>query len=125
MLTKYEHITEENIREMVHQFYARVRQDETIGPIFHNVIGQSWDTHIDRLCAFWSTVLLGSRQYYGDPFRAHLMVQGIEADHFQHWLELFEETARALYTEALALTILSKAQRMANRMKTVLFEIPT
>jgi len=35
--------------------------------------------------------------------------------HVERWLELFEETVRALFTEALALTVLDKAQRMAWR----------
>ena len=67
-MEKYTLITEASIHKMVHQFYAKVQKDEVIGPIFIHAIGQKWDAHLERLCNFWSSVLLASKSYYGDPF---------------------------------------------------------
>lgn len=118
-------ITETAIEDMVHRFYAKVRQDELIGPIFIHAIGQKWDAHLERLCAFWSTVLLASRSYYGDPFTAHRMVQGIQKDHFERWLFLFKNTVHEVFTEDVAQDIFSRAERMSNRMQDILFEPQT
>ncbi len=122
-MPKYTVITEENIKEMVHAFYAKVQQDELIGPIFIHAIGQKWDDHLGRLCDFWSSVLLMSKRYYGDPFRTHMMVQGIEPQHFNRWLELFNETLEELFNEELRGFILLRAERIAERMSIVLFEV--
>lgn len=48
-------IDEKMIHALVHGFYARVRQDAAIGPIFNNVIGDNWDAHLAKLCDFWSS----------------------------------------------------------------------
>ena len=121
-MDRYTQITEDAIQDMVHKFYTKVRQDDTLGPIFNNAIGQKWDAHLERLCAFWSTVLLTSKSYYGDPFRAHLMVQGIQPEHFARWLALFEQTLKEVFIEELVIDIITRAKRMAERMKIVLFD---
>jgi hemoglobin len=123
-MSKHSVITESAIQEMVHHFYAKVQQDETIGPIFNHAIGERWDAHLARLCAFWSSVLLASKSYYGDPFRTHLMVQGIQPVHFNRWLDLFAETVGELFSEPLAQDIHMRAERMAERMKLMLFDPP-
>ena len=59
--------TEVEIRRKVHTFYARVRDDDLLGPVFEERIGTDWDAHLDRMVDFWSTVLLASGRYRGDP----------------------------------------------------------
>ena len=50
-------ITENMIRQLVHGFYAKVRADQELGPIFARVIGEDWDPHLEKMCAFWSSVM--------------------------------------------------------------------
>lgn len=123
-MEKYTVITEDAIREMVHQFYANVQKDPALGPIFHHAVGQRWDAHLERLCDFWSTVLLTSKRYYGNPLRAHLMVQGIEQHHFEQWLCLFNDTVTDLFCESLAKDIMHRATRMAARIQETIFDPP-
>ena len=59
------------IEKLVHAFYARVRCDELIGPIFAARISE-WDHHLQRLCQFWSSVVLMSGRYHGSPMQKHL-----------------------------------------------------
>ncbi|MGO3744018.1 MAG: group III truncated hemoglobin, partial [Alcaligenes aquatilis] len=54
--------TEADIRQLVTQFYAQVRQDVQLGPIFEHHV-QDWDEHLDMLCDFWSAILLGTRRF--------------------------------------------------------------
>ena len=63
-------VTEEMIRDLVHTFYARVRRDPLIGPIFNRVV-EDWPAHLDKLCAFWSSVTLMTGRYKGTPMKVH------------------------------------------------------
>src|SRR5438067_6939789 len=87
-----EQIPAEEICELVDRFYAKVRLDPEIGPIFNATI-DDWPAHLSLLKNFWSTVLLMDRSYKGDPLSKHLPLM-LDPPHFARWLELFEETAR-------------------------------
>ena len=85
-------IDEAMIDRLVRTFYDRVRADAVLGPIFAGRI-KDWDLHLERMCAFWSSVALMSGRYHGQPMEKHLPLP-VDARHFDRWLELFEETAR-------------------------------
>ena len=89
-------IDEEMIRALVHGFYDRVRADGEIGPIFNRVIGDDWDAHLAKMCDFWSSVMLMSGRYKGNPMVAHMRLKMVQPQHFERWLSLFRETARAV-----------------------------
>ena len=63
-------IGEEPLRILVETFYGKVRQDPLIGPVFNNAI-DDWPEHLDKLQAFWSSVMLTSGRYKGRPLPAH------------------------------------------------------
>lgn len=70
-------VSEQVIHNLVHSFYARVRRDPVLGPIFETEI-DDWQTHLDKMCAFWSSVTLMSGRYKGHPMMAHAKIPGIE-----------------------------------------------
>jgi hemoglobin len=121
---KHTCVTEANIEVLVHAFYARVRAHETLGPIFNPALAGRWDVHLTRMVDFWSSVLLASGRYSGSPLHAHLLVQGLEPEHFRDWLKLFHETLDDLFIPAVAERIFTAASRMGERMQYVLFERP-
>jgi hemoglobin len=41
------------ISRLVRGFYARVRTDELLGPVFAARIA-NWEPHLQRMCDFWS-----------------------------------------------------------------------
>jgi hemoglobin len=82
------------VERLIRGFYARVRSDPLIGPVFASRISD-WEPHLERMFAFWSSVSLRTRRYSGQPLQKHLPLP-IEATHFDRWLLLFEETAREL-----------------------------
>ncbi|WP_194850729.1 group III truncated hemoglobin [Nonlabens antarcticus] len=83
--------TREDIEVMVDSFYAAVRKDDLLGPIFNEVIGDNWSTHLETMYSFWQTVLLHQFAYKGSPFAPHRKLP-IEAQHFDRWLALFNKS---------------------------------
>ncbi|WP_300256687.1 group III truncated hemoglobin [Bradyrhizobium sp.] len=104
-------ITEAMIGELVDKFYGRVRQDDLLGPIF--AVVQDWDEHLAKLRDFWSSVVLTTGRYHGQPMRAHLPLTLI-GNHFDRWLDLFEQTAREVCPPAAAAHFIDKARRIAD-----------
>ena len=51
-------IDEAMVHRMVHGFYARIRADEMLGPIFNGAIQDRWDHHLANMVDFWSSVVL-------------------------------------------------------------------
>lgn len=66
-------LNENSVSELVDRFYAQVRQDDQIGPIFNNAI-HNWDAHISLLKDFWCSVLFSQRRYKGNPLLAHIQL---------------------------------------------------
>src|SRR5690606_2070501 len=87
-------IDEAMIDALVEGFYARVRDDALIGPIFAERIAD-WGPHLAQMKLFWSSVALSTGVYQGRPMPKHLPLP-VDARHFDRWLELFEATARDL-----------------------------
>jgi hemoglobin len=108
-------ITPEQISSLVDSFYARVRLDPEIGPIFNATV-DDWPTHLALLKDFWVTVLLTDRRYKGDPLAKHLPLS-LDPAHFTRWLELFEETAREIMSPEDAAFIVDKSHRIASNFK--------
>lgn len=109
-------IDETMIRTLVHAFYAKVRQDEMLGPIFNHVV-QDWDAHLAKLCSFWSSITLLTGRYKGKPVPAHLALPEIKGAHFERWLALFRETAVELCPPAAAALFVDRAERIAESLQ--------
>jgi hemoglobin len=114
-----EGITEERIRAVVVEFYRRARRDDRLGPVFEAHVGD-WCTHLGRMTDFWSAALLRTGRYSGRPVERHREIEGLDAGHFDRWVELFEETVRDLCPPREANAFLSRARRMREGMTKVL-----
>lgn len=109
--------SDDQIEDLVASFYARIRKDAELGPIFERVIGADWGPHLKTMCDFWSSVMNTTGRYKGKPIPAHVKLTGIEPRHFECWLGLFNETTRELFEPALAQLFLMRAQRIAESLK--------
>jgi hemoglobin len=112
-----QHATDDQIETLVATFYARVRRDPELGPIFLGAIGEDWSAHLKTMCDFWSSVMNTSGRYKGKPIPAHLKLSGIEPRHFERWLRLFSETAHSLFDAHLAGIFVQRAERIAESLK--------
>ncbi len=108
-------IDEAMIEALIRAFYTRVRQDPLIGPVFEGRV-HDWEAHMERLCAFWSSVALMSGRYHGQPMPVHLPLP-IDTPHFDRWLEIFAATARDLCPPAAAAHFLERASRIADSLE--------
>ena len=104
-------VTDAMIAALVDTFYGRVRQDLLLAPVFARV--ENWDEHLAKLRAFWSSVVLMSGRYHGQPMQAHFPLT-IEPRHFDRWLALFEQTTADLCPPAAAALFMEKARRIAD-----------
>lgn len=109
-------ITEHVIHDLVHAFYGKVRRDTVLGPIFEAKV-DDWTLHLDKMCAFWSSVTLMSGRYKGRPMIAHANIPGIERAHFDRWLAIFRETASETCNVAAAALFIDRAERIAQSLQ--------
>lgn len=114
-------IDEAALGPLVNAFYDRVRADEQLGPLFNATI-DDWPEHLAKLERFWSSVMLGTGQYKGNPVAAHRAhVGAIDAAMFDRWLALWSATAAEVLVRGEAAAIASKAERIAESLKLALF----
>ena len=117
-------LDEPMIHALVHGFYAKIRRDAVLGPIFNRVIGDGWDGHLAKMCDFWSSVMLLSGRYKGNPMIAHMRLKMVKPEHFQHWLALFGETARELFEPEIAALFEARAENIARSLELGMFYRP-
>lgn len=107
--------TEEEVSELVHAFYARVRRDEVLGPIFEEHIAD-WDQHLARLVDFWSAILRRTARFSGAPMPRHAALPGLSAELFERWLGLFDATLAAQPNRAMGEQAGQAARRIAQSL---------
>lgn len=71
---KLDYVSENSIRELVDAFYVKVRADPELAPIFARAIPGDWQPHLTQMYAFWSSVMLTTGRYKGNPVAKHLVI---------------------------------------------------
>lgn len=114
-------ISEAQLKLLIPRFYARVCDDVLIGPVFNDTIGD-WKHHLEKLVDFWSSVMLTSGRYKGNPVAAHLEhLPAITPQMFNRWLALWAEVTGELLSPDVAIALQSKAARIAESLKLALY----
>jgi len=111
----------EDVSLLVRSFYTKIRQEDTLGPIFNAII-EDWEEHFEKLTDFWESSLFFVRRYYGNPMLAHIAVDQkmenrVEMAHFGIWLNLWTQTIDEYFVGEVA----ERAKANARRMSTNLF----
>lgn len=98
------------------QFYGRVRLDPVLGPVFESIV-TDWNEHLQRLEDFWSSIMLTSGRYKGNPIAMHLIhTDQIQPHMFLRWLELWRVTTDDMLPGDVALQMQAKAARIGERL---------
>jgi len=118
----HDSISEPAIVALVDRFYGKARQDPILGPVFNNAV-TDWDEHLDKLHDFWSSVMLTTGRYKGNPMAAHFK-QPIEPGFFDRWQALWRETAAEIFAPMVAAQFVAKAERIGESLKLGLFYRP-
>jgi len=111
------------IERCVRLFYDKAHADEMLAPVMRAGIAD-FERHVAVVCDFWSRALLGTERYQGKAYPVHVGLP-IRPDHFDRWLELFEEAAAAQLPPAQATFAIDKAHHMAKSFMAGLFPLET
>ncbi len=106
----------ESITRLVHGFYAEVRRDPLLGPVFEAALQDRWEPHLQRMVDFWSTVALGARSYRGNVLASHRPLQGVTPAHFAAWVRLWGEHTSRLFVPEVALSMQQAAHGVARNL---------
>ena len=110
-------VSEEDIAVLVPTFYDRVRKDPLLGPIFDGAISD-WPHHLAKLKDFWSSVMLTSGRYKGQPMAAHVRHERhMSPAAFERWLKLWCETSEELLEPEAAKAFQDRAGRIAESLQ--------
>ncbi|MEO8924335.1 MAG: group III truncated hemoglobin [Caldimonas sp.] len=107
--------TEAEVAELITTFYAKVRDDAILGPIFERHVAD-WNLHMPKMIAFWSAALRGSSNYRGNPMVVHRALPNLTQSMFERWLDLFHESASLLPNRAMARRAGELSQRIAQSL---------
>ncbi len=105
----------DGLAKLLKTFYADVRQDAVIGPIFNARI-HDWPAHLEKIGDFWALQTGGPSAYSGGFGRAHLPL-GLEPVHFEHWLGLWAWNCRRQLAEVEATEMIVLAQTFGRRLE--------
>jgi hemoglobin len=113
-ISNYEHVV-----AFTDLFYQYLAQDDLLKDIFFQRLGEvppeqalaAWKPHLERVYAFWETVLLGTTSYKGQSFLPHASMD-LHQEHFDRWLALFNKSIDTLFEGPKA----SEAKQKANTM---------
>lgn len=109
-------ITEDDLASLIPQFYERVRADAQLGPVFAAAI-PDWQQHLAKLVDFWSSVMLGSGRYKGQPVPAHLRhVDVMTRAMFDRWLGIWRDVTAETLPRPKAEALQAKATRIAESL---------
>lgn len=108
-------IAEDVIRYVVERFYAEVRKDPLLAPVFEAHIAD-WAAHNDRMCDFWSSIMNGTGRYSGRPLEVHRRIGSVTDSHFDRWVNLFMEICETSCDSQDRDRLVTAAQRMRMAM---------
>ena len=103
---------------LLRQFYADVRQHSEIGPIFNAQI-KNWPEHLEKIGDFWTTATGGPPRYAGPMPQRHFPL-GLNEQHFEAWLNLWERNCRIHLTPSAADEMIALAGSIGQRLRALI-----
>jgi hemoglobin len=117
-------LSRDSLRALVHAFYADVRRDAALAPVFDAAIGAHWETHLERMVEFWCTMMLDTRSFSGSVFGTHMQLKGVEPLHFERWMSLWYRHTAAGFEAADRKQLREKAEMIGRSPFLGLFSTP-
>lgn len=110
----------DHVVQLVDAFYARVRADDLLGPIFDDVARVNWAEHLPKMYAFWESVLFGTPGFKGNPLAVHRALARrtpLTEREFDRWVALFTAAVDELFDGPVAAHARLSAARIAMAME--------
>ena len=109
-------IEEAWLQPLVERFYARVQADPLLSPVFAQAVAD-WPDHHRRLVDFWSSIMLTTGRYKGNPVALHMRhADAMTPERFARWLQLWRQTSDEMLPAAAAAAVQAKAERIAESL---------
>ena len=84
----------EDLTVLLTTFYARASEDTYLAQKFADI---DMPSHIPVIVDFWEAILLGGKNYSGNPFNKHVVLD-LKKEHFERWVHLFKDTIDSLHS---------------------------
>jgi hemoglobin len=118
-MTLYERVGgDSGLADLLRHFYTDVRQHQILGPIFNSRI-EDWPTHLANIADFWARQTGGPSRYSGGFASAHLPI-GIQPEHFQLWLGLWDFNCQRHLAPSEAAEMSALAHRIGEQLQRIL-----
>jgi hemoglobin len=111
----FQQANEVGIATLIDRFYDKVRADEQLGPVFNAAI-EDWPAHKVLLRDFWSSLVLRSKRYQGNPMGVHRALPPFPQALFHRWLGLWRETTLEVFEAPTAELFIGTAERIAQSL---------
>jgi hemoglobin len=102
------------VSRLVKWFYARVRFEPELEPIFNEHIPK-WGSHLEKQIDFWCGQTGGPSEYAGGIGK-HFRL-GLNPQHFAVWLRVWEQNCRDLLEPREAEEMITIAHRLASALQ--------
>lgn len=106
---------EAEIARLVGRFYALGREDPVLGPVFESRVS-NWPRHLEAMRAFWGSAIYRTGRYHGRPLEVHKRISEIRPEHFERWLQLWEQAVGETVRPEARTPLMAMAHRMAETM---------
>lgn len=109
-----------DIELLITRFYERIKTDPVIGHYFTEVVKVNFEKHLPIMFDFWENILFYSGNYSGNPMAVHKHLHSLHPftkGDFDHWLNVFQDTAHELFDGPNTDLILQRAQSIALTMQ--------
>lgn len=115
---------------LMNRFYSRAMNDDLIGYIFTDVAHLDLEKHLPVIGDFWESMLFHTGVYarHGrNPMQVHMalnMLEPLKAEHFERWLEIFNDVIDTDFEGMNAEMLKERAAFMAQRLLNVCSGMP-
>lgn len=109
-------IDAETIDRLVEEFYGRIRRHARLGPIFEARLAGRWPEHLAIMKRFWSSVLLKTGSYKGQPVPVHQKLSEVVSEDFELWLGEFRQVCREIFSPGAARAVIEAGERIAQSL---------
>ena len=80
--------------------------------------------HLERILDFWSSIMLNTGKYHGNPMKKHKDLPEFDIELFDQWLNLFIKTVYEIYDDEIAQSYIKKSKQIAESLKLGLYYKP-
>jgi hemoglobin len=116
----------EDLLLLVKSFYEKLLGDPSISYMFTDVAKLDLEAHLPILVDFWDMVLFQSDTYQKNALQLHMHLHKqspLTAEHFNTWLNYFNNTIDELYEGRIALLAKQRAKSIATVMQIKIAQI--